>query len=364
MGSLLRFAKNWFGRIAVETVASVIAALLLVGLGAVTNVLDAKVPVWLLLVACAVLLGTLIMLSSRRGRARRRLFLIMPAFRQKDWFAKLLEDLLQVLERSDYDLVVKLPIRDFDAHSMTELMRDLERHRHEYSGGFVIAARPWQIENDLRAFCRKIDVPVVFLDVPPFPSGGTHPPNSSFVGYSATQIGVVAAEYVAKQFKILRKRSPKILVIASQSQSERQASFTTRINEMLPGAQVEVTTDGDFSRDSARRAWLRHSVDDNGRLKNHDAIFCTNDEMALGVVDALEESGANNSATGPWVIGVDGTEEARAVIDRGGLLKASVVQESAQVAGEALSYLNRMFDGDPVEERQFSPRLYERSQRH
>lgn len=345
-----------------EIATSAAATVVILGLGALTQLLDARIPLWTVLATAALLSGAVVALLRRRGRAGRRFFLVMPAFQQKDWFAKLLQDLLQVLERSGYDLVVKLPIRDFDAHSMVEVMRTLQRTRREYAGGFVIAAHPSRIEADIRAFCSKMDVPIAFLDVPPFPEGSEYPPSSTFLGYSAREIGYRAAECVAAQCKATRKRNPRILVIASQSQSDRQSAFMKRVKELLPGAHLDLTVDGDFSRSRAREAWLKYSVDATGAAKNVDVVFCTNDEMALGVVDALEESG-RPPGTLPWLIGVDGTEEARAVIDRGGPMKASITQDSAQLASEALSHLNRLLDGERAGPRLMTPTVYERFQR-
>jgi ABC-type sugar transport system substrate-binding protein len=45
-----------------------------------------------------------------------------------------------------------------------------------------------------------------------------------------------------------------------------------------------------------------------------DYIFCTNDEMALGAVDALRIADIGNDGS-VVVVGVDGTPEAKALID-------------------------------------------------
>jgi ABC-type sugar transport system substrate-binding protein len=82
--------------------------------------------------------------------------------------------------------------------------------------------------------------------------------------------------------------------------------------------------------------------------KKLDAVFCTNDEMALGVTDALR------FADEPWVediavAGVDGTPQARALMDAGpGPLRATVVQDSFKVAETAVGLLEKLIRKEPV----------------
>ena len=70
-----------------------------------------------------------------------------------------------------------------------------------------------------------------------------------------------------------------------------------------------------------------------------DAVFCTNDEMALGAVDALRAT----DSPGTVVIGVDGIAEARTLIDSGtSPLRATVVQDCDRLAESAVNALERM----------------------
>jgi ribose transport system substrate-binding protein len=81
------------------------------------------------------------------------------------------------------------------------------------------------------------------------------------------------------------------------------------------------------------------------------AIFCTNDEMALGAVDAIQKLSAAGEHHGDLVVvGVDATREAVATIDSGGTaFRATVVQASRQVAEVAVNTMLKLSRGDRVE---------------
>lgn len=81
-----------------------------------------------------------------------------------------------------------------------------------------------------------------------------------------------------------------------------------------------------------------------------DAIFCTNDEMALGAVDALLSPSPATEAT--LVVGVDGVQEAKALIDTAqSPLRATVVQDSHRLACAAVDLLEKMQRNRPVPKR-------------
>ncbi|HEV7647095.1 MAG TPA: substrate-binding domain-containing protein [Actinophytocola sp.] len=77
-------------------------------------------------------------------------------------------------------------------------------------------------------------------------------------------------------------------------------------------------------------------------------VFCTNDEMALGAVDALLADGSE-LANSVAVVGVDGTPEARALIDTGrSPLRATIVQDPYRISEIAVDLFERMVKGERV----------------
>ena len=73
-------------------------------------------------------------------------------------------------------------------------------------------------------------------------------------------------------------------------------------------------------------------------------IACGNDDMALGVVRALEEKGLNDQVT---VVGVDFTEEAKAAIEDGSY-DASVAMSPYLMGKEAVIIMLKALEGQDV----------------
>ena len=262
--------------------------------------------------------------------------MICAAFRT-NWLAGLLDQLIWALDRQGIDVVIKLPPYDYSGQGQVQQLARLRGRRRSYIGGFMVVARPEVQPGELTSFCRSAGIPVIFMDVRPFLSEAAYPPKSAFAGCDASQIGDRAAQWVARQMRERGITDPLILVVGAESQQDRHVRFESRIGELLPAAQIVVNPEGQFSRERAR-----HIVDQQLRqLRPHDGIvdviFCTNDLMALGALDAVQQqSAAGNRNDHLIILGVDGTEEAIAVIDSGSPFKATIVQDTRRVAEAAV----------------------------
>lgn len=137
---------------------------------------------------------------------------------------------------------------------------------------------------------------------------------SYYVGPNAYQNGQLAAEWVHKQLG----GEGKVAIVTGMAKSfatpERTNGFKDWIAENNSGLEVVAEQNADWDRQKAKElaaTWIQQHED----LK---AIFCNNDTMALGVVEAVEEAEADI-----LVVGVDGIGEAYDSI-RAGKLDATV----------------------------------------
>ena len=135
-----------------------------------------------------------------------------------------------------------------------------------------------------------------------------------FVGPDAYQNGELAAEWVSK--KLGDKGDVAIVVGMAKAFAarERTAGFKGWIKDNKSGLNVVAEQNADWDRQKAKElasTWIQQKPD----LK---AIFCNNDDMALGVVEAVQEAKADI-----LVVGVDGIGEAYDSI-RAGKLDATV----------------------------------------
>jgi ribose transport system substrate-binding protein len=187
-------------------------------------------------------------------------------------------------------------------------------------------------------FCRKSRLPVVFTDLEPFDKESDYPNNSAFIGYDTGALGELAGKWLAKHLQ--GKKRPHVLIIASREHSARQARCAQVLRREL--TDVVITTDDlcEFVRTRAYDAVRSHirQLDSRRRI---NAIFCTNDEMALGAVDALSTPSPATQAT--VVVGIDGVLEAKALIDTAhSPLRATVVQDTHRLAGSVVDLLVKM----------------------
>jgi ribose transport system substrate-binding protein len=302
---------------------------------------------WLLLPGWGLAALSLVLRARRREREPRRVFLIVAAFTHKHWVAQLIRDLHETLERRGYDLVLKIPDRDYSGVSQVRLLDGILSRRREYAGGFIMVNQAASIHADLSRFCGKARMPVVFIDAEAFDSEDAYPPGTAFVGCDDAQIGAVAGGWVAGYLRREHIKRPAVLVVNGGYYPQRERMFQKVLESAMPDVQF-IGACGKFDRAQAcevARAHLRR-LDADGR-KLH-AVFCANDEMALGVADAILFSGI------PWardtvVAGVDGTPDARALIEAGpSPLRATVVQDSYKVAEEAVASMERMIQKQPV----------------
>jgi ribose transport system substrate-binding protein len=318
-----------------------------------------QVPVWLV-VLLGMLFGLVLFQMRRfwqtRGGGRRRVFLLMPAFQQKHWFAAFLQELLVILDGSAFDLVVKIPGDDFSVEHQRRQLKSLANRRTDFSGGFIIAVQPSDSRRDLEKFCSEIGRPVIFTDVRPYERADDYPTNAAFVGTNSEQIGQTAARCLVDDF--LSPDPATVLVIGSTAQVARQASFEKELQHLRPTAKVVRRDDGAFDRGRARQIVadeLRRTVGKNEAHTSITAIFCTNDEMALGAVDAILASAYEWARRVP-VIGVDGTPEARALIEAGGTpLVATLAQDPRKIAIAAWDMLQDKMTGEVIPAEKFIP---------
>ncbi|HJR07020.1 MAG TPA: substrate-binding domain-containing protein [Pyrinomonadaceae bacterium] len=274
--------------------------------------------------------------------ASKRIVVVIPALAQNSWFAELIQETFRQLHDYDYEVILKIPYKDFSKQEQTTIFKHLERHPDDYIGGIIVIYKHDRIAGELTELCNKLSYPVVFADVPPFDSESDYPANTAFVGYDAKMIGECAARRVARHLREIKKENPVVKVICSAtSQTGRQGAFCKELVKQIPGVDIEVKREGAFKRYKAKDIAVSFF---NASIKNKkyiDAIFCTNDEMALGVYDAMltvKYVGFEH----PFLIGVDGINSARRLIRaKHAHFNATIKQSTKELSHVIVSILNR-----------------------
>lgn len=131
-----------------------------------------------------------------------------------------------------------------------------------------------------------------------------------YVGPNAYQNGQLAAEWISNQLGNEGEVAIVIGMAKAFAARERTAGFKDWIEDNNSKLEVVAEQNADWDRQKAKElasTWIQQHPD----LK---AIFCNNDDMALGVVEAVKAENADI-----LVVGVDGIGEAYDSIRDGGL---------------------------------------------
>jgi ribose transport system substrate-binding protein len=131
-----------------------------------------------------------------------------------------------------------------------------------------------------------------------------------YVGPNAYQNGQLAAEWISEQLGDEGQVAIVIGMAKAFAARERTQGFKDWLTENNSNLELVAEQNADWERQKAKEVastWIQQYPD----LK---AIFCNNDDMALGVVEAVKEADAD-----VLVVGVDGIGEAYDSIRAGGL---------------------------------------------
>lgn len=148
------------------------------------------------------------------------------------------------------------------------------------------------------------DIPVINVN------DGIIPNTPSYVGPRAIDNGVLAAEWISNQLNGEGKVAIVVGMPKAFAARQRTEGFENWMTENAPNIEIAEKQNADWDRSKAKELaeiWIKKHED----LK---AIFCNNDTMALGVQEAVNESGKDI-----LVVGVDGIGEAYDSIRKGEL---------------------------------------------
>lgn len=159
-----------------------------------------------------------------------------------------------------------------------------------------------------------------------------------FVGPKAIQNGELAAEWIAEKLGGEGQVAIVIGMPKAFAARQRTAGFENYMADNAPDIEIVAKQNADWDRSKAKdlaEIWMKQYPD----LK---AIFCNNDTMALGVVEAVKSSGKDI-----LVVGVDGIGEAYDSIRRGELSATidSFPLYKSQIATEVIL---RMMGGQEI----------------
>lgn len=255
------------------------------------------------------------------------------------------------------------PERDIDAASQKRWFDSVLEHKKHFIGGLIIPAYLGNHKNELKEFITIFNKPVLFIDAPPPFEENEFPGNSAFIGYDNIEGGKLAAKAMCYELNKLNCSNFKVLIIASNVVSDRQIAFKNHLKE-ISGDKVKVIEcieTGQFRREDGKEIYGNVLRDKNSDELSYQGIFCTNDEMALGVISKIADI-PHFSKEEIVIIGYDAvanTEIMELIKKSKTPLKNSVKQDPILLASRSVEKLRKMIKGQNVERSEkINPILY------
>ena len=243
-------------------------------------------------------------------------------------------DLEEGMQEKADELGVELVIQDADG-DLTEQTSQLENFISRDMDGIIICPIDSEASGSEVEMVNAEDIPLATVDIECTGGGEvvTHVASDNYLG------GQLAAEYVGEALggegKIAVISNPTITTII-----EREKGFTETIEKEYPGIEIVANQSGESTREKGMEV-AENILEKNPDL---DAVFGTNDMMALGAVQAIQ---AKNLDT--IVVGFDATEEACNGMKEGSPMKASVAQQPQLLGATVLESLVNYINGEDVE---------------
>ena len=291
-------------------------------------------------------------------RGNERIFVMLSAFRRKRFFADLLDSILESARIPSKRVEVLVPQQDYCEQDQDGHFAAVLEDRDLYTGGVIVPIRPWRRGQKIRDFVAQFGKPIVFLDQSPY-SDATEPriPNSAFVGSDQVLGGRLAARSLTKALRSKGIRRPTVLVIGAGEQESRQDAFCQEYMEEWHGeATITINKNGRHLREEGAEVVRQcYSV---GK-PDFSAVFCTNDEMALGAHAVLTDRFPGPDRR-PLIFGFDGIEEIQQlVLAPGNSVVGTILQAADRMGHIAISLLDSLCSGKEVEgEHLVAPRVF------
>lgn len=163
----------------------------------------------------------------------------------------------------------------------------------------------------------------------------------TFVSTDEVEMGRAAADYANE----LLNGEGKIVMIRGVVESTNSMNRYVGWNEQVvnyPGLEVIVEQAANWLRLDANQV-MTNILQANPEI---DLVYCENDEMAMGCLDAIQDAGREDEI---MIISMDGQEDAAQEVQKGGPFKLTITNCSDTT--EALAAAYKLAQGESVDKR-------------
>lgn len=162
------------------------------------------------------------------------------------------------------------------------------------------------------------DMPIVFVNrLPGDPDNILSADQIVYVGSNEEESGTFQGKYIAEALKSAGKTEVNIAMLTGTLGMQATTMRTNYAKQALENSGLQIHYIFEDTADWDRAKAMEKFVQFMGTGKPYDAVICNNDEMALGVVEAMKTTG-EGKITVP-VAGVDATDSALQSVKAGDL---------------------------------------------
>ncbi len=197
-------------------------------------------------------------------------------------------------------------------------------------------------------------IPVIALD-----RGSDGGELASFIETNNVEMGQKGADWIAEKLKT-RYGSAKGNVVNLQglrgttAAESREKGFSEELKK-YPEIKLVASQAANFDQERALNL-MTDILQANAKI---DAVFCANDDNAVGAlkaVDAAHRFKPVGDNARILILGIDGTGQALQAL-RDGKLDATISQNPVKMAGKAVDFAKEISEGKTVEKRVYYPNL-------
>lgn len=286
--------------------------------------------------------------SSGGGGKVETIKIGVTLYRKDDTFvASLCNDLEKIAKQMEAESGKKIVINLVDGQSSQALQNDqvdsfISHHYDVICVNEVDRTSAAVIVNKVKA----ANIPVIFFNREPVEEDIRLWNRAYYVGADAAQSGRLQGEIIAQAYakdpaSIDRNRDGKIQYVMLEGEQEHQDALlrTEYSIKAVTGAGIKVEKLAD---DIANWQRAQGTAKMNQWLAKYgdriEVVFCNNDDMALGAIDAIKES---KRKIKPLVVGIDATESGVNAIKDGSMF--GTVYNDAQGQAKAIFDLSYAF---------------------
>lgn len=226
--------------------------------------------------------------------ARKRLLLISSVSTGgKNFFARLVGEIVTVSEENDFDVLIKMvkTEEDYRIEPQLNLLHKLLREECDFDVMCIIPTSPEFTTNMVIELIEErnvlIAIDVRYEDISPFERKKIKPP--PIVQVDNISGGRLASETLSKFFLKNRIENPTVLTISGpvglMHARDREKGFLDEFRKIFPESKIIKLEPGDWFREKAEKNF--NNFLKLNKNKEINGIFAGNDEMALGIRKAI-----------------------------------------------------------------------------